>query len=158
MVTADINPDTGTGMIVLRPNNSSTWRFNMLVVASLAFVAFCISMFFLLQGLWMVLPFSGLEILFLIWALSCCVNNNITTEVITFDNDTVMVERGRRFAENRWEYNRAWSKIFVKQPDYRGHMKKIFIRSHGKELELGSFLNREDRELLIKQLKVLVYA
>ncbi|MGB5583865.1 MAG: DUF2244 domain-containing protein, partial [Gammaproteobacteria bacterium] len=66
MVYSEFNPDTGNGYIVLRPNNSATWRFNMLVVASLALIGLLISTFFLLQGLWLIAPFSGLEVLLLL--------------------------------------------------------------------------------------------
>ncbi|HHJ34522.1 MAG TPA: DUF2244 domain-containing protein, partial [Gammaproteobacteria bacterium] len=53
---------------------------------------------------------------------------------------------------------RMWAKIFVKKPDKRGYPKQIYIRSHGKELELGSFLNKKDKDILIKDLKNIVYA
>ena len=83
---------------------------------------------------------------------------NTKTEIITFDNDKVLIERGCYHAEKSWEYHRMWAKIFVKKPATRGYPKQVFIRSHGKELELGSFLNKEDKEILIKDLKNVVYA
>lgn len=158
MVSTEFDPQTGHGMIVLKPNSSATWRFNMMVVASLGIIMFIISMYFFLQGLWLILPFSGIELMFLVWGLYYCLKRSICTEVIIFDKDTVTIERGHHRAENKWEYNRAWSKIFVKPPEYRGHLKRIFIRSYGEELELGAFLNRDDRELFIKSLKHMVYA
>ncbi|MGB5396902.1 MAG: DUF2244 domain-containing protein [Gammaproteobacteria bacterium] len=157
MVQTEINQASGNGSIVLTPNNSASWRFNMLVLASLGFILGMISVFFLIQGLWLILPFSGLEILALFSGLYLCVRANITIEVITFGDHVVRVERGRKSIEQSWEYPRSWSKIFVRNPQYRGHPKKIFIRSHGKELELGAFLNKRDKDLLIKKLKHLVY-
>lgn len=158
MVTADINSSTGEGIIILRPNNSASWRFNLVIIGSLAAIAVVISLWFLVHGLWLILPFSGLELLCVYAALFACVSNNTTTEVIIFDKNRVTVERGKRFAEDKREYNRAWSKIFIRQPAFRGHMKQIFIRSYGKEQELGAFLNRSDREALIKSLKHVVYS
>ena len=157
MVQADINENTGNGTIVLKPNNSATWRFNIIVISSLAFIALLMSIMFLLQGLWLILPFSGLELLLLYLGLSICVHANTTTEVITFHDNTVIIEKGRTYSENSWEYQRSWAKIFIKQPEYRGHPKRIFIRSHGKELELGAFLNKQDKENLISKLKNIVY-
>ncbi len=158
MISTDYNDNTGDGIIVLTPNNSATWRFNLLIVTSLGIILLCMSLYFVLQGLWLILPFSGLEVIALISALYYCVYNNITTEVIIFDGDTVIIERGHHHVEDRYEYNRAWSTIFVRQPKYRGHMKKIFIRSHGREQELGAFLNKADRELFIKSLKHVIYS
>jgi len=158
MVETSINDDTSSAIIVLRPNNSSSWKFNMQVVCSLALIVFCISTYFALQGLWLIFPFAGLEIGVLFYCLYYRLRANINTEVITFDDSTVIIERGCYFAEKSWKYHRMWAKIFVKKPVYRGHPKKIFIRSHGKELELGAFLNKKDKEILIKNLKHIVYA
>ena len=108
MVYSEFNPATGKGYIVLKPNNSATWRFNMMVVASLALIALLISTFFLLQGAWLIAPFSGLEIIALLVCLYLCARSNIQTEVIKFSRDKVTVEQGRTFAEKSWEYNRSW--------------------------------------------------
>jgi uncharacterized membrane protein len=158
MVTTELDPDTGEGQIVLTPNNSATWKFNMAVWGSLAFIAAMISAGFVLMGLWPVFPFSGLEVLALYAGLHYVAYRNCKTEVITFRGDKVIVEKGRNCSERIWEYQRSWAKIFVRTPTIRGYPKRIFIRSHGKELELGAFLNKQDKEKLISKLKKLVYA
>lgn len=157
MVYSEFNPTTGNGIIILKPNNSASWRFNMTIVASLALIATLISTFFLLQGLWLIAPFSGLEVLVLLACLYLCVRSNIQTEVIKFSPDRVVIQQGRTFAEKSWEYQRSWAKIFVRKPRHRGHPYQVVIRSHGKELELGSFLNKEDREALVKKLRKIIY-
>jgi len=130
----------------------------MQIVASLAFIPFCLSTYFAFQGLWLIFPFSGLEIGILIYCLYRRLNANIRKEVITFDDSSVLVERGCHHAEKSWKYHRMWAKIFVKKPRIHGYPKQIFIRSHGKELELGAFLNKRDKEILIKDLKSIIYA
>jgi uncharacterized membrane protein len=157
MVYSEFNPDTGNGVIVLRPNNSATWRFNILVVTSLALIAALISTFFLLQGLWLIAPFSGLEVLALLGCLYLCARSNIQTEVIKFKPDKVIIEQGRTFAEKSWEYHRSWAKIFVRKPRLKGRPDRVVIRSHGRELELGSFLNQGDKETLVKKLRIIIY-
>lgn len=157
MVQADINENTGNGTIVLKPNNSATWQFNIMVISSLSLVTLLIAGMFLIQGLWLILPFSGLEILLLYLGLTLCVRANTVTEVITFHDNSVIIEKGRTHAEGSWEYQRSWSKIFIKAPEHRGHPKRIFIRSHGNELELGAFLNKQDKESFISRLKNVVY-
>ena len=157
MVYSEINPDTGTGTIVLKPNNSATWRFNMMVVASLGVLGLLISTFFLIQGLWLIMPFSGLELLALFSCLYVCARANIKAEVITFTDDKVVIEQGRRFAEQSWEYHRTWAKIFVKQAKHEHQPPKVVIRSHGKETELGSFLNKDDKDALVKKLRKIIY-
>ena len=157
MVYSEFNPATGNGYIVLKPNNSATWRFNMMVVASLALIATLISTFFLLQGLWLIAPFSGLEVLALLACLYLCARSNIQTEVIKFSPDRVVVEQGRTFAEKSWVYHRSWAKIFVRKRRRIGQPDQVVIRSHGKEVELGSFLNKDDKETLVKKLRNIIY-
>ncbi|NNL06614.1 MAG: DUF2244 domain-containing protein [Gammaproteobacteria bacterium] len=157
MVYSEFNPETGNGYIVLKPNNSATWRFNMMVVASLALLGTLISTFFLLQGLWLIAPFSGLEVLALLGCLYLCARSNIQTEVIKFSPDKVIIEQGRTFAEKSWEYHRTWAKIFVRKHKRRGHPDQVVIRSHGQEVELGSFLNSDDKEALVKKLRNIIY-
>lgn len=158
MVETRINEDTRSATIVLRPNNSASWQFNMRIVASLALIGFAISTYFALHGLWLIFPFAGLEVGFLAYCLYLRLRANINTEVITFDDTSVTIERGYYHAEQRWRYHRMWAKIFVKKPKIRGRPKQVYIRSHGKELELGAFLNKKDKDILIKNLKGVVYA
>jgi uncharacterized membrane protein len=157
MVETRKDEKTGLMTIVLRPNNSSNWQFNMMIVLSLAFIGLVISTYFALQGLWMIFPFAGLEVGFLFICLYLRMRANINTEVITFDEHSLLVERGYYHAEQSWKYHRVWAKIFVKTPEIRGFPKQIFIRSHGKEQEIGSFLNKRDKEKLISALKSAVY-
>ena len=158
MVETNFNENTGSATIVLRPNNSASWQLNMKVVASLAVIAFFISTYFALQGLWLIFPFAGLEVGFLAACLYLRIRANYNTEVIIFDETSVVVERGHYQVEKTWKYHRMWAKIFVKKPKLHGRPKQVFIRSHGKELELGSFLNKKDKEILIKDLKNAVYS
>ena len=157
MVETSTDTNTGLSTIVLRPNNSASWQFNIVIVSSLAFIAFCISTYFALQGLWLIFPFSVLVISALLISLYLRLRANIRIEVITFDESTVIIERGCYHAEKSWKYYRLWSKILVKRPGTRGRQKQIYIRSHGKELELGSFLNKHDKDILIQNLKSVIY-
>lgn len=157
MVETSIDKNSGRATIVLRPNNSACWQFNMKIVISLAVIALLISSYFALQGLWLIFPFAGLEVGVLAFCLRLRLRANINTEVITFDESSVRIERGCYRVEKSWKYHRMWAKIFVTEPSIRGRPKQIFIRSHGKELELGSFLNKKDKEILIDDLKHIVY-
>lgn len=158
MINTNFNKDTGSATIILRPNNSSSWQFNLKIVASLTIIVFFISTYFALQGLWLIFLFSAFFIGVLFISLYLRLRANFNTEVITFDENTVIIERGYFHAEHTWKYHRLWAKIFVKKPTIRGYPKQIFIRSHGKEMELGSFLNKKDKEILIKDLKDIIYA
>ena len=157
MVETNFNQTDCSATIVLKPNNSASWRFNMMVASSLALITFLISAYLAYQGLWLVFPFSALEIALLVVCLYIRLKANIATEIITFDTDSVRIERGYRHAEKSWKYHRLWAKILVQPPLFRGYPKRVYLRSHGQQLELGSFLNKKDKERLIKDLKNVVY-
>jgi uncharacterized membrane protein len=157
MIETSFDKNSGLATIVLRPNNSASWLFNKQIVASLAAIGILTSSYFAFQGLWLILPFTAIVIGGLFLCLYIRLRANLDTEIITFDENDVLIERGRYHAEKTWRYHRSWAKIFVRNPKIRGHPKQIFIRSHGKELELGAFLNKKDKELLIKNLKNIVY-
>jgi hypothetical protein len=56
--------DSGPGYrIVLSPNCSISWRELVLFYLATCLIALAVGLFFTLQGLWLVLPFSGLEML-----------------------------------------------------------------------------------------------
>jgi uncharacterized membrane protein len=129
----------------------------MLIVGYLAFILFIVSSYFAMLGLWLVFPFAGMEVVLLITCIYLRLRANLTIEVLTIDEDTVLIERGRHHPEKSWKYQRFFTKVFVKNPVVKGHPKKIFIRSHGKDLEVGSFLNNSDKEILIKDLQTTVY-
>jgi len=158
MVETSINENTGLTTIVLKPNNSASWQFNMLIFGCLTLILFSISIYFATLGLWLIFPFAGLEVIVLFVCMYLRVRANNSKEIITFDETTVVVERGYYHAEKSWKYHRMLTKVFVKQPVIRGYPKQIYIRSHGKELELGSFLNKQDKDILINNLKDIMYA
>ncbi len=158
MVETSINKETGLAIIVLKPNNSASWQFNMIIVGYLAFILFIVSCYFAMLGLWLVFPFAGMEVVLLITCIYLRLRANFTIEVLTIDADTVLIERGRNRPEKSWKYQRFLTKVFVKDPVINGHPKKIFISSHGEDLEVGSFLNNSDKELLIKELQTTVRA
>lgn len=158
MVVTSFNKQTGLTTIVLEPNNSASWQVNMAMFALMTVFLIIISSYFALLGLWMVFPFAGLEVVVFFICLYLRVRANHSKEIITFDDTTVVVERGYNYAEESWKYQRLLTRVFVKQPVFRGHPKQIYIRSLDSQLELGSFLNKKDKEILIKDLSSIIYA
>ncbi|MFT7685747.1 MAG: putative membrane protein [Candidatus Azotimanducaceae bacterium] len=156
MIRSEINPETQTGQIVLRPNFSMTWRGNLYFLCGLSCLSLVIGLGFLVNGAWLVLPYSILEMLILAICLYSCVRKCYQQEIITLFTDEVIVEKGRFSAQERWAYPRFWSKFLVKTSKHPWQPKQVTLRSHGNEIELGSFLNEKDKTLLIEELKNVV--
>ena len=138
---------------VVSPNCSMSWRENKIFIASLAFVSFSIAGGFALQGLWLILPFAGLEMLMLTGILYWSSLQATRCEVISIDADSITVEVGRKKMRHLHSFQRAWTRVEL-YPPVRAHLQsRLVMRSKGKELEIGACLNDEERESLAASIK-----
>ena len=153
MVELDIDDATQTGQIVLRPNASGTWRFNLYLLYTLMIVSGTVSIGFLFAGAWMILPFSIIEMGALAGCMFYCNRQCNRQEVITVSDDLVSIEQGVRQPNRAITYQRLWAKYLVSPPPHPWGVSRIAIRSHNQESELGGFLSQADKQQLVKALK-----
>lgn len=153
MVELDIDDTTQTGQIVLRPNASGTWQFNLYLLYTLMTVSGTVSLGFLFAGAWMILPFSIIEMAALAGCMLYCSRQCTRQEVITVSEDLVSIVQGLRRPNEAITYQRLWAKYLVSPPPHPWGVSRIAIRSHNQELELGQFLNQADKQQLVKALK-----
>lgn len=158
MVQAQIDDRSHTGRIVLKPNASWTWRANLWLLYTLAGLSFSIAIGFLMMGAWIVLAYSTAEMSILTLCIYYCVRQCNRQEVITVSEHEVIIERGISRPEQSWNYHRMWAKFLVKQPRHPWRPVVVAIRSHGKEVEIGGFLNQVDKTRLVDELKRVVPA
>lgn len=156
MVLTDIDDTTNTGVIVLRPNHSWSWRANVLFLSVFMGVSLAIGMGFLLAGAWVIMPYSLLEITVVGLCIHYCVKQCSRQEVITVTDHEVTIESGVKKPAKSQRFNRMWSKFFVQKPSRPWDSMILGIRSHGIETEIGSFLNRSDKDDLVSQLRRVV--
>ena len=106
-----------------------------------------------MRGFWPVLPFAGLEIAVLAYALWCCARSAALTEVISVEPGRIAVDRGRGQLARVWETPLAWAQVRLDRSGQGWYPSRLVIRSHGKELQLGSFLNEDERQRLAVELR-----
>ena len=152
MVRVSIDKQGYTGHILLQPNISLSWRSNKRFIASLGILSMVIASYFTYHGFWVVMPFSGLEILFFAISIYIFFNRNNHREVLTFTADKVVIETGKQTPEKSYEYQRHWSQFHVRGDDKRD-IPRLSIKSHGRELELGAFLGYDEKIMLIEAIK-----
>lgn len=124
----------------------------MLVYSGIATVTISIGVFFYIMGLTLILPFSGIEVLALGLALYVCARRGELQEVISIDKDHIIVEQGRHHPERRAVFQRIWAKVVLEQPWNSWYPSRLLIRSHGQQLEIGRFLNEQERQGLAQEL------
>ncbi len=138
---------------VLSPNCSITWRELVLFYIFTCVVALAIGIFFTLQGLWLVLPFSGLEMAALGFALYLTSRKVNRKEVITLDQRRTRIEKGVQQIDRSWEFETPWIRLVDEPASRPGRPRKLAIGSHGNYVEVGDFLDNSEKDRLAFQLK-----
>ncbi len=147
------NPAHSASQFVIRPNLSLSRRGNQLFFLTLFCVSFLIAAAFAWFGLWMVLPFAGLEMLCLGAALYYCVRRLSRRETVVVEGDEVRVSVGHEKPEKSCTFKRAWASVVMAPPRFQGEPKSLWIRSHGRQVEIGSFLSENDKWNLARALE-----
>lgn len=151
MVSATFETDSRC-RFVIRPNRSLTWRQLQVFYLGIVGVSMGIAIWFAVLGLWPVLPFAGAELLLLGGALYANALRGARSEVISVGERAVEVEKGRHQPEEHWEFPRAWTRVRLLLPGVRWYPSRLVIGSHGRHVELGDFLNEEERRHLAEYL------
>jgi len=156
MINSDFDQATTSGRIILRPNRSWTWQANTYFVGTLLVISLAIGSAFTLQGMWVILPFTLLEMSLLLACLYYCVRRTHMQEVLTFSPESLVVERGVNRPKVRLEFQRYFTRFFVRGPKHPWYRKQIALRCRERELEIGSFLSSEEKDDLIQQLREMI--
>lgn len=138
---------------VLSPNCSITWSELLWFYLLTCLVALLIGLFFTLQGLWLILPFSGLEMLVLGIGLYLTSRKANRREVITLGPEHTRIEKGVQRIDQSWEFRTPWIKVDEQHADDRSPRRKLIISMYGESVEVGDFLANSEKEELAFQLK-----
>lgn len=122
-----------------------SWRLLLTLYGLMMAVSLGIGTAYFLIGLTLVLPFSGLEMLALGAALYITALRGGERQVITISDREIIVEIGRKQPEQRYQFQRAWARIILERVPASWYPSRLLIRSHGRELEIGRFLNEQER-------------
>jgi uncharacterized membrane protein len=142
--------------IEICPNCSLTVRGALMFFGSLCFVSFGIAGALAIQGFWPILPFAGLEMLGLGWALKVSMGRRFHRQTITVTDDQVSIESRDRLDTSQVVFPRHWAQVKLRRPASRLHPSRLVIESHGRQCELGSFLTEAERRGLALRLQRLV--
>ena len=142
--------------IVICPNCSLTLRGAALFFGGLCIFCLTLAGLLALRGMWPVLPFSGLEMLLVGWALHASLARRYRAEIITLTESDISVESRDRARCRLTVFQRHWAQVKLRRPASRLHPSRLTIESHGRQCELGSFLTDEERYGLALRLQRLV--
>lgn len=134
---------------VARRNNSLSAAGRFLAFGSMVAVSVGIAAAFaLFCGAWPVLPFAGIEMVALYLAFRHVARHCTDYERVTIEDDRVDVEVVDGGRSACFGFNRYWTQVVC-----AGDGSRLALRSHGRELEIGRHMNREERLGLAYRLK-----
>ena len=137
---------------ILRPNRSLSWRGSLIFFFSLCVVSGSIAIGLGLLGFWLVLPFAGLELLGLGIGLYIVAQRCQQCEVISIAEESIRIERGKRYPCEQWILARFWAQVVLERCPKQWYPSRLLIRSQGRVVEIGKFLNEQERQHLAKEL------
>lgn len=152
-----VNPDAVVYRIVIVPNCSISATGLWLFYASISALTLALACWYALNGFWPVLGFALLELAGLAVCLQICRRHGRYGEVVTVSAEQVRVDKGdgHHHLEHR-EFNRYWAQVVVHEPGTRLHPVRLYIRSHGRECEIGGCLTEAERLSLGQRLAQLI--
>ena len=137
--------------VTFKPNSTLSPANKQKVVILLTVIPCLVGLGFALVGAWLILPFVGLEIFALAYAFYYINSHESDYESVTIEGDNLVVQRSVGNQVSQQVVNPYWVKV-VKHELPNGEL-HLYLQSHGKEIEVGRYLTRTQRELLAKQLQ-----
>ena len=142
--------------IMVMPNRAMSWQHIMMFYFVITVVTLSIAINFYIQGLTLILPFAGLEIVALGAVLYISAWRSNIKEVVSVTEEKIKIEIGRNTPEKVYEFDKAWAKIVLEKSWNNWYPSRLLLRSHGKQIELGKFLNEQERQCLEVELKKVI--
>tara|TARA_B100001094_G_scaffold150373_2_gene145494 strand:+ start:3861 stop:4343 length:483 start_codon:yes stop_codon:yes gene_type:complete len=156
MVKIETNSEECTHSILLRPNQSTDWKSSLLFIFIIAFTCLSIGIGFAFAGAIMILPFAGLEVLFVGICVYLVMKKTYKQEVITLTKEKLKIEKGEGKINQVWEYYRMWSFVSVERPEHPWYPAHIVVTSKGERVPIGDFLTEDEKDDLVNNLERII--
>lgn len=151
MVT--LHEDSDESMLIAQPNRSANWQLNKLVIAAFALWWSLIAGFFVLRGLWPIVPFAGLEVAGLALALYYVSWKLQQRHVLRFHNQQLILQKGAYYPRFTWKFAREAVSLSVEEQPHPWDPLKLFLCSCDQQIPIGNFLNKDDSKKLLVLLR-----
>lgn len=137
---------------VARPNRALGPMQARRLVLSAAAVTLLIAFAFSAFGAWPVLPFAGIEIAALWLALRHLQRHADDEERIDVEEAEITITRLVAGHREQHRFSRYWARMRL-EPAPGSRVRRLILRSHGRELEIGRLLTDPQRQALADELK-----
>jgi uncharacterized membrane protein len=136
---------------ILCPNSSMPWKMIKKIYLFFFIFIFIISSILCYLGLYLAIPFYGIEVLLLGYVLYFTCLKSTFYQIIKISSHLIEIKtiQGKKICKEK--FNRDWSKFrlvttYFNRPSY------IVISSHGRSTRIGDFLCESERLELFKKI------
>ncbi|ASK34304.1 hypothetical protein CEK62_07890 [Alcanivorax sp. N3-2A] len=134
-------------IVTLSPHLSATWPENKRFLLLLATAVFAVAAGWSAAGLWLVLPFAGLEFgLVTYFMYRVCYRLSYLSQQIIIEPQRVVIRRGIKSAQREWILTRPQAHLHVNKPVNDFHLALLWLKDDQLQLPVADFLNAEGRE------------
>jgi uncharacterized membrane protein len=148
------NRHAGTCSYLIQPNQSLSWSQTLRFFYVSLFISLLIAVGFLLMGAWLILPFTGLEMLLLFAGLywvswRCC-----ECEVLSIKEESIEIERFRgQQSKALIVLPRQWTRIEFQKRDDVWYSTKLQFCFRQQCVEVASHLTDEEKKRLVAEIR-----
>jgi len=145
-----------TKTFVISPSFQADWTASVWLLALLGTVLFSVAVFFTTMGLWLIIPFAGLEFVFVAWCLHWSAERSLDKNVITIDDVTVKIEKGRRQRSSTIELDKIWCEVILDTLPRKWQQTRLFVRCKNDRIEFAEFLDSTEQKALARELRQII--
>ena len=133
--------------VVLYPNRSLGDKGFAILMGAIVLVSLAVGAGFVLVGAWPVTGFLGLDVLLLYLAFRWNFRDASRADFIRLDDEGLSIRRILPSGKTKeWTFETAWVQVVIEK-------KRLWLRSHGKALEIGQYLTADERSSLASALR-----
>ncbi len=108
---------------------------------------------FVLLGAWIVLPFALLEIGLLAAGFWLYERASRYRETVKISSNNLEICQESVRIQRTWNFNPHWVNVTLRADPKNWYPSRLFIASHGEQVEIGACLTNQEREELSRVLK-----
>ncbi|UJS24461.1 DUF2244 domain-containing protein [Thiothrix winogradskyi] len=131
----------------VRPNRSLSPTGMLIFFLVVTVLSLVVALRFLLLGVWLVLPFTLLELLVLGVSLYLFERHSRYSETLRICPDDILfiARRGVKILQE-CRFQTHWVSIVLQLDQQSWYPSRLLLQSHGKSIEIGACLTDEDRK------------
>jgi uncharacterized membrane protein len=152
---AEAEADLPVFEALLYPRRSLSPRGFAILIAATGVIGFAYGLAFWLMGAWPIFGFCGTEWLLFIYLFRKHLRGDRRSERLRLYRDRLMVETQSPKGERQlYRFQPYWLQVILDEPDE--YESSLYLRSHGKQLRIGSFLSPQERRDVAQQLRAVL--